>query len=138
MPDVWADGAGGAALMAAPRKKVGCRHCRKRKRCRPRGLCFVCHSDAEIRDLYPAGSAAGKNAKYARRAEADGYRAGPLPAAPTDAPPGSEEKMRVMRARVRAGEQLHHPGDRKDPDAGRLRPFLGDDRYRGEGDPLAA
>jgi hypothetical protein len=114
-----------------------CRHCRRRKRCRPRGLCFTCHRRPEVRAKYPVGSAAGANAIYAKRAEPDTNRQKPLPAEPTDAPPGSEEKMQVMRERLRAGFQLHHPGDRREVEAGTLRPFQGE-RYRGEDDPLAA
>lgn len=36
----------------------------------------------------------------------------PIPATPTDAEPGSPEKIRVMEERYRRGEHLHHPQDR--------------------------
>ena len=35
----------------------------------------------------------------------------PLPQFPTAAPPGTEEKIRIMRERLARGEHLHHPGD---------------------------
>lgn len=37
----------------------------------------------------------------------------PLPDAPTDALPLTEEKARVMQERLRRGQQLHHPRDRQ-------------------------
>lgn len=33
------------------------------------------------------------------------------PQEPTDAPPGSEEKIRVLAERAAAGQSLHHPED---------------------------
>jgi hypothetical protein len=41
----------------------------------------------------------------------------PLPAEPTDALPGSEEKIRVLAQRAERGEQLWHPLDRRGQDA---------------------
>ena len=38
----------------------------------------------------------------------------PLARHPTDASPGSAEKMEVMRQRVERGEQVCHPGDAAD------------------------
>lgn len=35
----------------------------------------------------------------------------PLPDQPTDAPPGSEQKMAVMTERASREQQLHHPQD---------------------------
>ncbi len=32
---------------------------------------------------------------------------------PTEAPPGTPEKLAVLMARLEAGEQLHHPDDRR-------------------------
>lgn len=37
----------------------------------------------------------------------------PLPARPTQADPGSPEKLAVMEQRYKDGEQLHHPLDRR-------------------------
>lgn len=35
----------------------------------------------------------------------------PLPSVPTDAKPGTSEKVDAMAARANLGEQLFHPGD---------------------------
>ena len=35
------------------------------------------------------------------------------PPTPTEALPGTPEKIAVMKARLRAGQQLHHPLDRQ-------------------------
>jgi hypothetical protein len=43
----------------------------------------------------------------------DRYGPCPLPV-PTDAEPGSPAKIAVLEARALAGQQLHHPDDRKD------------------------
>lgn len=83
-----------------------CRHCKKAPITRGRGLCWVCGRTPEIRALYAPVS------KYGRQS-VDRGGARPLPAHPTDARPGSEEKIRVMEARAARGEQLHHPQDRK-------------------------
>lgn len=40
MRATWADGS-------------ECIHCRKRKRCRPRGLCWTCYYDQAVRAMYP-------------------------------------------------------------------------------------
>ena len=37
----------------------------------------------------------------------------PLPDAPTDAQPGSEEKIRILTERAAAGTQLFHPQDNR-------------------------
>lgn len=37
-----------------------CVHCQKRLAKRPRGLCWGCHSNLEIRALYPPKGAAGQ------------------------------------------------------------------------------
>lgn len=41
----------------------------------------------------------------------------PEPEKPTDAKPGSEEKILAMMARLERGEQLHHALDKKDQHA---------------------
>lgn len=40
---------------------------------------------------------------------------GDLPPYPTDAMPGSEEKINVLKERARRGWNLHHPLDKKLP-----------------------
>src|SRR5262249_38147489 len=41
----------------------------------------------------------------------------PLPAVPTNAPPGSDARIQVYQDRVARGEQLHHPRDLRMPPA---------------------
>lgn len=41
-----------------------CRHCKRRKATRARGLCFACYFAPAIRVLYPPGSANPATAKY--------------------------------------------------------------------------
>ena len=38
----------------------------------------------------------------------------PIPQTATDAPPGSAEKIRIMRQRIENGEEVHHADDRKE------------------------
>jgi hypothetical protein len=85
---------------------VKCQHCNKGKICRPRGLCFPCYYTPAIRERFPSTS------KYAYRGVGNHFRLGSLPT-PTDAVPGSPEKIEIMAARAAAGEQLHHPRDAK-------------------------
>jgi hypothetical protein len=48
--------------------RPACRHCRKNLACRPRRLCFRCHSDPSVRNLYPSRN---KFASYKSRGESD-------------------------------------------------------------------
>lgn len=90
-----------------PKKRPPCRHCGGRYSCRPRGLCWPCHRDGAVRALYPTSAA-----PTSRRGVGNGVLASaPLPAEPTDAPPGSPEKVAVLSARAARGESLWHPGD---------------------------
>lgn len=83
-----------------------CRHCKTSPVSRPRGLCWNCYYTPGVLDLYPITS------KFARKGAGQGHRCNaPLPAAPTCAEPGSEEKIRVLAERAERGEQLHHPDD---------------------------
>lgn len=59
--------------------------------------------------MYPSTS------KYARRGVGAGTGNRPLPADPTDAEPGSAEKIAVLAARAKAGVSLHHAADRTLP-----------------------
>ena len=79
-----------------------CVHCGKRKLARPRGLCNRCFADMGIRSLYPLVKPGHKGLTFRRPK---------LPAEPTKAMPGTEEKMDVMAKRAAAGEQLWHPLD---------------------------
>lgn len=83
-----------------------CRHCRRFKVTRPRGLCWGCYYKPGVKDLYPSTS------KYARRGYGHGYRVNaPLPSEPTTAPPNTPEKIEVLRDRAMRGEELFHPQD---------------------------
>ena len=85
-----------------------CRACKERISNRPRGLCWTCYYSPGVRDQFPSES------KYARRGsggEGDGAAHEVLPAAPTDARPGTPEKIAVMQARALAGQTMDHPDD---------------------------
>jgi hypothetical protein len=57
-----------------------------------------------VRDLYPSTS------KFARRGVGDFNGQAALPE-PTDAPPGSPEKVAILEQRARLGQALWHPLD---------------------------
>jgi hypothetical protein len=83
-----------------------CRHCCKNKIHRPRGLCWRCYYTLEINALYVTES------KFGRRSYPDFYGSAPLPD-PTDARPGTPEKVAVMEERANRGESIFHPEDAK-------------------------
>jgi hypothetical protein len=72
---------------------------------RPRGLCWSCYYKPGVRERFPSTS------KFARRGLGNGYVVVPPPAEPTDAAPGSSEKLAVLQERVRLGVSLWHPQD---------------------------
>src|SRR5262245_64949454 len=82
-----------------------CRHCGQARVNRPRGLCWSCYYKPGVRDLYPSTS------KFARRGVGDFNGRAALAARPTDAPPGSPEKVAVLEERARLGLSLWHPHD---------------------------
>lgn len=82
-----------------------CRYCRRKRANRPRGLCWTCYYTPGLRDLFPSTS------KFARRGVGNFYGQPPLPDEPTDALPGSEEKIRVLMERAAKGQALFHPDD---------------------------
>lgn len=82
-----------------------CQHCARRKANRARRLCAPCYRDDAIRGLYKP---------YQRISVGLHAYSGdvpPLSDAPTDARPGTVEKVRVMEARALAGQHVHHPKD---------------------------
>jgi len=83
-----------------------CRHCQKVKSNRPRGLCWSCYYTPGVREQFPSTS------KFARRGVADFNGRATLPE-PTEALPGSLEKVHVLEERARLGQQLWHPLDAK-------------------------
>jgi hypothetical protein len=58
-----------------------------------------------VRDLYPSTS------KYGRRGVGNFSGRGAPASTPTDAPPGSEEKILVLMERARLRQDLWHPQD---------------------------
>ncbi len=82
-----------------------CKHCRRAKVNRPRGLCWGCYYTPGVKDLFPSTS------KYARRGEGNFTGNAPVAPEPTPAPPGSAEKMAVLEMRVKLKQALWHPAD---------------------------
>jgi hypothetical protein len=82
-----------------------CRHCKRVRSNRPRGLCWSCYYTPGVRELYPSTS------KFARRGVDDFNGRAALPATPTKAPPGSPEKVAVLEERARLRQSLWHPDD---------------------------
>ena len=81
-----------------------CRHCGQYRVTRPRGLCWRCHRTPGVRDLHPVTS------KFGQRGMDPAGRLR-QPPEPTQALPGSVEKIIVLRERVRLGLELWHPED---------------------------
>ncbi|MFO0806248.1 MAG: hypothetical protein U0791_24355 [Gemmataceae bacterium] len=84
-------------------------HCGRNVQCRPRGLCWPCHTDPDIRERYPPVS------KYGRRGLGNGFIRHRLPDMPTTAPPGTVEKLAVLEQRAERNEALWHPADARWP-----------------------
>jgi hypothetical protein len=86
------------------RNRMLCRHCKSRKPNRPRGLCWTCYYTPGLRDQYPITS------KFATVGVKDFNGRRPLPK-PTDALPGTPEKVKVLCERARLLQALWHPLD---------------------------
>ena len=82
-----------------------CGHCKTRFVNRPRGLCWACYYTPGVKDRFVPTS------KYARRGVGNFNGTAPLPAEPTDAEPGSAEKVAVLERRAALGVSLWHPAD---------------------------
>jgi len=82
-----------------------CRHCQKANSNRPRGLCWSCYYTPGVRDLFPSTS------KFARRGVGNFNRLAKLPPCPTQALPGTLDKVAVLAERARLGVSLWHPLD---------------------------
>lgn len=91
----------GAAQATNPCAACG----RKTGRRRRRRLCEVCYAQPDVRSRFAPVKARSRSALHGRH---DGL---PLPYAPTDAEPGSDLKIDILQARVRAKQQLFHPRD---------------------------
>jgi hypothetical protein len=90
-----------------------CRHCRGRLAYRPRGLCSRCYFTPAVRESYPPDPENGSDQACGRAYTSPVGRKDPknLPLVPTDAMPGTPEKVEVLRERARQGVSLWHPGD---------------------------
>ena len=84
---------------------MSCRHCQRAAISRPRQLCWTCYYTPGIRERYPSTS------KYGRRGEGNFYGRVPLPPFPTQAPPGSPEKIALLSQRAQQRTELFHPND---------------------------
>lgn len=82
-----------------------CRHCGQLGGWRGRGLCSRCYHTPGLRRQYP------RRDRNGGRAVRDFWGRAPLPPEPTDALPGSPEKLAVLCRRALAGQALHHPDD---------------------------
>src|SRR5438309_767525 len=82
-----------------------CRHCHSAIVCRPRGLCWKCYYTPGVRELYPSTS------KFGRRGVGNCNGTRPLPTFPTQASPGTSEKIAVLAERARLKQCLWHPDD---------------------------
>jgi hypothetical protein len=89
-----------------------CRHCHRPKVNRPRGLCWSCYYSPGVKDKYPSESKfhCTKEANAQDEAENDFTGEPPLDE-PTEALPGTEEKIKVMARRAALRLALFHPQD---------------------------
>jgi hypothetical protein len=82
-----------------------CLHCQEAIVSRPRGLCWRCFYTPLVRERYPSTS------KFGRRGIGNfNCRAPPL-ALPTQARPGTSDKVAVLAERASMGQDLWHPDD---------------------------
>lgn len=91
------------------RESTRCRHCGSPNVNRPRGLCYTCYNRPSVRVQYAPTSKFALGNFPDRREDFNGPV--PLAAEPTDALPGTAEKVAVMTARAAAGVELFHPDD---------------------------
>ena len=85
-----------------------CRHCLRAPVSRPRGLCWSCYYTPGLRERYPSTS------KFGRRGVGNFNGNPPLPVFPTQALPGTSEKVAVLEERARLKQCLWHPDDATD------------------------
>jgi hypothetical protein len=84
-----------------------CRHCCRVPANRPRGLCWSCFYKPGVRDQYPPVKLCGwHDDELNWRMYSSGHAEAPIAAEP-----GTEAKIQMLAARVKARQELHHPGD---------------------------
>jgi hypothetical protein len=105
-----------------------CRTCGERPGNRRRGCCRTCYLTRGLGRGAESPFKTGRRQPHAARA-GDGLsqHSRPLPPEPTDALPGTDEKMAVMQERDRLGYHIHHPHDARrddvrDPSEGDFQP----------------
>ena len=81
-----------------------CRHCLKCVVSKPRGLCWACHRNMSVRELYAV-------APHCVHGPGAGSGSGTPPVRPCPHPQGSPGRLDTMSRRAVAGESLWHPGD---------------------------
>lgn len=79
-----------------------CRHCDRNIATRSRGLCWSCYYSPGVRERYPPTERSHRGLGTGRRR---------LPCEPTDAIPGTPEKIRVLMDRAARGQELFHDDD---------------------------
>lgn len=82
-----------------------CRHCEKGRATRPRGLCWTCYRALTVRHRYLSTS------KFARRGAGLDVQRVQLPPFPTDALPGTPEKIAILEQRAQMRQELFHQDD---------------------------
>ena len=83
-----------------------CRHCRRKKICRPMGLCWGCYYRPGVKEEY-------RDSKYGTPSEV-GLAASGAADRPVRALQGSEEKVRELERRAALGMELWHELDGED------------------------
>jgi hypothetical protein len=91
-------------------QRIVCVSCGQTRYPKFQRLCWKCAAKPEIRARHWTDERGG------RRGIPDRYGASPPCLLPTDAPPGSEEKILVLMERAANGQSLFHEGDRLIPD----------------------
>ena len=84
---------------------VVCQHCGRGRATRPRRLCWNCYYTPGVRELYPITS------KFCRHGSGTGNRPAKPATCPTNALPGSLEKILVLTQRADLRQELWHPED---------------------------
>lgn len=90
-----------------------CRNCNTPQCHKARGLCWRCYLDADVREKFPLPGWRNAKARWnGSLGIGESNHTRPLPDQPTNAQPGTEEKIRVLEERAAAEVALWHPADR--------------------------
>ena len=81
-----------------------CRHCGIFPGSYGHILCYACYRKKHIRDLYPTRPPVHKGTMYNASPQSECLE-------PTDAMPGTEDKIKVLTERLELGQRLWHPQD---------------------------